>query len=172
MKKTVLLFVVFLFSIVLVSAQELKGGIYTINGLSYEISHSTFDNGGILISQTIQPKISPGAEEIEGFNSSSIAVSVNFDRPLLDLTILNKKLSEERVAQIKANREVFRVSVTTDVSGKVLSSSIAVPKNSLITKEEVVKILSYLNSSSYQVTSFRGLHSKLGYIFKDQIFRF
>ncbi len=89
MKQTMLLLVVFLLSIVVVSAQELKEGTYTINGLSFQISYSDFDTGGIYFSPTIRPKISPGPEEIEGFSSSSIAASVKFDKQLLHLTILN-----------------------------------------------------------------------------------
>ncbi len=171
MKQTLLL-IILLFKTLVVNSQELKQGTYTINGLSFKISHSTFARGGILIAPTIAPKISPGPEEIEGFSSGSIAASVKFDKPLLDLTILSTQLSQGRVDQIKANKEVLRVSVTTDVSGKVLSSSLVVPKNSLITKMEAVKILSYLNSCSYRLTSFRGLHKNLGYIIKDEIFRF
>ncbi|MVZ61893.1 hypothetical protein [Sphingobacterium humi] len=172
MKQTVLLLVVFLLSIVVVSAQELKEGTYTINGLSFQISYSDFDTGGILISPTKSILLPSGPDDIEGYGSSSIAASVKFDKRLLDLTTLNTLLSQGRVAQLKANNEDYIVSVITDISGKVLSSSLDVPKNSLLTKEELVKILTYLNSRSYQVTSFRGLHKQLGCIFKDEIFRF
>ncbi len=159
-------------SIVVVSAQELKEGIYTINGLSLQISHSTFANGGILISPAKSIPLPAGPDDIEGYGSSSIAASVKFDKRLLDLTILNTLLLQGRVAQLKANNEDYMVSVITDISGKVLSSSLRVPKNSLLTKEEVVKILTYLNTRSYLVTSFRGLHKQLGCIFKDEIFKF
>src|SRR5690554_266247 len=119
------------------SAQSLKAGEYTVNGIRfkvYESKEKTFFG----IVRANRPFIPENKETINGIASYYVRPTLTNKEAWQQMTI--NILGNQRVAALKQNKERLNVRFFVKPNGEIYYMAFRVTHNSILTLQEIVKI--------------------------------